>query len=81
MFPKDTEIVSIANFGQGDSNSKIWLANLFCFGREVNLFDCSRGDIIGINSCSHDEDAAIRCFGISIIIPIKLIIISASLIY
>lgn len=49
-----------AAFGQGQGS--IWLDNAGCSGAEGNLIQCShRG--LGVNDCSHGEDAGVVCSG------------------
>ena len=42
---------------------KIWMDRVACTGKETRLEDChNRG--FGIHSCTHNEDAGVRCAGI-----------------
>ena len=48
-------------FGQG--TGPIWLDSVTCVGSESTLASCGH---LGVNikrSCSHREDAAVRCYG------------------
>ena len=47
--------ISASFFGQGTGS--IALSNVACAGSEARLIDCSSGSI----SCSHSEDAGVRC--------------------
>ena len=51
---------SNARFGQGASNSQIFLDNVRCTGTEARLFDCPANPI-GTHNCGHNEDAGVRC--------------------
>ena len=48
----------LAFFGQG--GGPIFLSDLMCRGVEYRLVDCDHSDIED-NSCSHSEDAGVRC--------------------
>ena len=39
----------------------IWLSNVHCIGTESKLIDCT--STLGSNSCSHVQDAGVRCTG------------------
>jgi len=51
-----------AHFGQGSGS--IWLDSVMCTGNESTLVSCGH---LGVNitrrSCSHSEDAGVRCSG------------------
>lgn len=55
--------VRSAIFGEG--NGSILLDNLMCDGHESSLFECVASDQIGIHNCEHNEDAGVRCEGMS----------------
>ena len=48
--------ISFAFFGQGTGT--IALNNVQCAGTETRLVDCTSGTV---SSCSHSEDAGVRC--------------------
>jgi len=50
-----------AGFGQG--SGPIWLDSVQCTGSESKLVSCSNLGINVTRSCSHAEDAGVRCFG------------------
>eukprot|EP00731_Ephydatia_muelleri_P035718 Em0151g10a len=39
----------------------IYLSDVQCTGMETNILNCRRGNQIGITTCDHTQDAAIRC--------------------
>ena len=41
----------------------IYLSDVQCTGMETNILNCRRGNQIGITTCDHTQDAAIRCEG------------------
>ena len=45
-----------ASYGEG--RGAILLGNLGCYGNETRLVDCPSGSV---SSCSHSEDAGVRC--------------------
>ncbi len=47
-----------AQFGEGIG--RIWLDSVQCVGSETDLTDC-RANSIGIHSCTHAQDAGVRC--------------------
>ncbi|XP_038074970.1 deleted in malignant brain tumors 1 protein-like [Patiria miniata] len=54
-----------ATFGEGDGLN-ILLDNVACLGNEETVIKCQhRG--LGINDCSHSEDAGVRCFDLRLI--------------
>ena len=50
-----------AYFGQG--SGPIWLDNIACVGTESTLASCSHLGFNITRSCSHSEDAGVRCYG------------------
>ena len=54
---------SNAHFGQG--SGPILLDNVGCSGGETRLLDCANYGGVGLysSSCSHDDDAGVRCNG------------------
>ena len=52
---------SDAYFGQGSGS--IWLDNIDCTGNELTLVSCGHLGVNVTRSCSHNEDAGIRCHG------------------
>ena len=52
---------SSAYFGQGSGS--IWLDNVQCVGFETTLAVCSHLGLGTTRSCSHSEDAGVRCHG------------------
>ena len=48
-------------FGQG--SGPIWLDNVMCRGTELTLASCGHLGVGVTRSCSHYEDAGVRCYG------------------
>ena len=48
-------------FGQGSGS--IWLDSVVCTGKESTLASCGHFGVGVIRSCSHYEDAGVRCSG------------------
>ncbi|XP_038072986.1 uncharacterized protein LOC119741307 [Patiria miniata] len=59
-FKKAEAALSMATFGPGSAGQDIHLDEVDCIGDEHSLLDC-RNKGLGINICSHDEDAGVRC--------------------
>ena len=53
--------IGSAHFGQGSGS--IWLDNVMCNGSESTLASCGHLGIDITRSCSHSEDAGVRCYG------------------
>ena len=51
-------VAVMGTFGEG--TGRIWLDDLQCIGNESRLLDCV-DNLSGINSCSHTDDAGVRC--------------------
>lgn len=52
------QAVRQGTFGEGIGT--IWLHNTQCIGTEGSLTNCT-GDFSGVNTCTHAQDAGIRC--------------------
>lgn len=52
------QVFTDASFGQG--TGKIWLDNVTCIGVELALMNCTASSS-GVNSCTHAQDAGVRC--------------------
>ena len=50
--------LSGGNFGEG--TGRIWLDNVQCTGNERTLINCTASSN-GVNSCTHAQDAGVRC--------------------
>ena len=53
--------IGVAVFGQG--SGPIWLDNIKCTGNESTLASCGHLGVGVTRSCSHYEDAGVRCSG------------------
>ena len=51
-------MASVATFGEG--GGRIWLDNVQCTGSERELMSCTASSS-GVNSCTHTQDAGVRC--------------------
>ena len=56
----ETKVLPIFDFSQG--SGPIFLDELACDGDEENVLECG-GSAPGLHSCTHSQDAAIRCIG------------------
>ena len=52
------EALTQASFGEG--TGRIWLDGVTCTGEERELVNCP-ASFSGANSCTHAQDAAVRC--------------------
>ena len=52
------EAVTQAVFGEG--TGRIWLDRVHCGGNERVLINCT-SSFSGVNSCTHAQDAGVRC--------------------
>ena len=50
-----------ASFGQGSGS--IWLDSVTCTGNESTIASCGHLGVGVTRSCSHSEDAGVRCIG------------------
>ena len=58
-----TMIIGAEAFNQttfGEGTGTIWLDNVQCIGNESHLLNCTANSS-GVNSCSHTQDAGVRC--------------------
>ena len=55
----DSYSIPLSETSQG--NGPIFLDELECAGNERSVLDCHY--VIGVHSCSHDQDIAVRCVG------------------
>ena len=53
--------IGLAGFGQGSGS--IWLDSVTCTGNESTLANCGHLGVGIARSCSHSDDAGIRCDG------------------
>ena len=53
--------IGSAGFGQGSGS--IWLDSVTCTGSESSLTSCGHLGVGITRSCSHSEDAGVRCYG------------------
>ena len=62
-FTGANEALSLAQFGAG--TGPIWLDNVLCSGDELELSECphNNDNSFGSNSCTHNNDAGVRCSG------------------
>ena len=54
--------IGSAGFGQGSES--IWLDGVTCTGNESTLASCGHLGLNVIRSCSHADDAGVRCNGL-----------------
>ena len=47
----------------GEGSGPIWLDNVVCIGTETTLASCGHLGFNITRSCSHREDAGVRCYG------------------
>ena len=53
--------IAIGSAGFGQGSGSIWLDSVTCTGRESTLASCGHLGFGIIRSCSHSEDAGVRC--------------------
>jgi len=58
-FGSSGTVIGSAGFGQGSGS--IWLDSVMCTGSESRLAHCGHLGINVTRSCSHAEDAGVRC--------------------
>ena len=62
-----TAALSSAAFGEG--TGRIWMSGLSCGTTELSLFSCTSATTIGTvettTTCTHSNDAAVRCQGLA----------------
>lgn len=57
----DAVAIQGARFGQG--SGPIHFNNFFCSGKERILSDCDHTGVTNESSCTHAQDASVRCSG------------------
>ena len=62
LFTTVEQILDAAVFGAG--TGPIWLDELACSGMEIQLLECNFSTI-GVQDCSHTQDAGVRCEGMN----------------
>ena len=60
-FPGVDAVYSGGSSRFGPGTGRIWLDNLACSGTETNLLQCPMPLALGVNDCTHTEDAGLRC--------------------
>ena len=56
-----TQLLPISDFSQG--SGPIFIDELGCRGDEERVEECKGGPPLGLHSCTHNQDTAIRCIG------------------
>ncbi len=56
-----SEVFRGAAFGEGIG--PIFLEQLVCRGEETELLECAPRSPLGVHSCSHSQDAGVKCIG------------------
>ena len=59
-----------AQFGEG--TGPVFLEGLECVGTEMSLLECAMNVPLGISLCDHSDDAGIRCYGMYMYNPYRL---------
>ena len=54
---------AIGSAGLGQGSRSIWLDNVMCTGSESILTSCGHLGVNITRSCSHGQDAGVRCYG------------------
>ena len=54
---------AIGSAGFGEGSGSIWLDSVMCTGSESTLVSCGHLGVGVTRSCSHSEDAGVRCSG------------------
>ncbi len=52
--------MALGNASFGEGSGRIWLDGVQCSGSELHLTDCLTNSST-INSCTHSQDAGVRC--------------------
>ena len=55
--------IAIGSAGFGQGSGSIWLSSVTCTGSELTLARCGHAGISITGSCSHTEDAGVKCYG------------------
>ena len=55
-----SDSVALPGGSFGEGTGSIWLTNIQCTGSEMSLINCTASSS-GVNSCTHAQDAGVRC--------------------
>ena len=61
MFIYNTGAVAFRDAQFGSGIGPIFLEKLVCSGSETTLLDCRHSTPLGLSTCTHSQDAGVRC--------------------